>query len=300
MTMTFTNQSDYQVTVTETLVGNAEAYAKSEQTQKSVYNFFNPRMTQYIADKFLAYDLVGVQAIGPATEPLDGIGSYYLLSYLNPDEPGRLVIQVQSHIIEATIDEFYINWMLVGDDETWLGDQILIHINRDLLNRIGALCPVGHKTTVEQLPWKIISQATLIGQRSRRGAGNWCVIPSQYIERLQQDGSGFVQTGESSPQQVVEIGSLSGIRVFADPEAKDVLVGYRGSHADCGMVYCPFVPVIMADVSIDPATYAPLLRFRSWSGYGLQTRSEGRLFEAADYYARLEIENEVPIFSRAS
>lgn len=282
---------DHRKFTTETLAANAEQYSLRETAKnesRNLYESISITLASYIADKFLAYDLIGVQPIelDPEVEPLEGIGQYYLMSVTTEPING-MFIRIDKHDVEFTARNFSVKWNVIDADMAWVGEKVLIELNKDLLSSITAIArPM--ETTLEQLPWRLRSQATMIGQRTRRGSGNWCVTAPTYVDRLIQ-GGGFEQTAEVSNEKVVQIGVMSGIKVFCDPHRDDILIGYKGNQIDCGMVYCPLLPVMISSVTIDPSTFSPLMNLQTVSGFGFQTRENGRMCEASDYYVRLEV-----------
>jgi hypothetical protein len=112
--------------------------------------------------------------------------------------------------------------------------------------------------------------ANLIAQRTRRGAGNWCVVSPASLTVLQSaTTSAFARTTEGTfeaPTNTKFVGTLNGaMRVFVNSYASDsasVLVGYKGtSEADAAAFYCPYIPLMSSGVVLDPSTFEPVVSF---------------------------------------
>ena len=93
----------------------------------------------------------------------------------------------------------------------------------------------------------INSACNRIAQATRRGAGNFAVIPTSFVltfEKLVRNTSCFQpasECGDSAKKCSKFVGILfNSIRVYHDENQKDILVGYHGENSlvDTGLHYC--------------------------------------------------------------
>ena len=142
--------------------------------------------------------------------------------------------------------------------------------------------------------------ANLIAQRTRRGAGNWCVVSPASLTVLQSaTTSAFVRTTEGTfeaPTNTKFVGTLNGaMRVFVNSYASDtanVLVGYKGtSEADAAAFYCPYIPLMSSGVVLDPSTFEPVVSFMTRYGFVELTNTASSFGNAADYVGEIAVQN---------
>ena len=145
----------------------------------------------------------------------------------------------------------------------------------------------------------INKSANLIAARTRRGAGNWCVVSPIALTVLQSaTTSAFARTTEGTfeaPTNTKFVGTLNGtMRIFVNQYAGDstgVLVGYKGSgEMDAAAFYCPYVPLMSSGVVLDPATFEPVVSFMTRYGYVELTNTSSSLGNAADYVSEIAID----------
>ena len=142
--------------------------------------------------------------------------------------------------------------------------------------------------------------ANLIAQRTRRGAGNWCVVSSEMLTVLQSaTTSAFARTTEGTfeaPTNTKLVGTLNNaMRVFVDsyaPSGTAVLVGYKGSsETDAAAFYCPYIPLMSSGVVLDPSTFEPVVSFMTRYGYVELTNTASSFGNAADYVGEIAVQN---------
>jgi len=145
----------------------------------------------------------------------------------------------------------------------------------------------------------LINQAAnRIASRTRRGAGNWCVVSPTALTILQSaTTSAFARTTEGTfeaPTNSKFVGTLNNsMRVYVDGYAVDttsVLVGYKGStETDAAAFYCPYIPLMSSGVILDPNTFEPTVGFMTRYGYVELTNTASSLGNAADYLSEIGI-----------
>jgi len=142
--------------------------------------------------------------------------------------------------------------------------------------------------------------ANLIAQRTRRGAGNYCVVSPASLTVLQSaTTSAFARTTEGTfeaPTNTKFVGTLNGaMRVFVNSYASDtqpVLVGYKGtSEADAPAFYCPYIPLMSSGVVLDPTTFEPVVSFMTRYGFVELTNTASSFGNAADYVGEIAVQN---------
>jgi len=140
--------------------------------------------------------------------------------------------------------------------------------------------------------------ANLIAQRTRRGAGNYCVVSPFALTILQSaTTSAFARTTEGTfeaPTNTKFVGTLNNaMRVYVDTYAADnamALVGYKGqSESDAPAFYCPYIPLMSSGVVMDPSTFEPVVSFMTRYGYVELSNTASSLGNAADYLANVAI-----------
>jgi len=140
--------------------------------------------------------------------------------------------------------------------------------------------------------------SNLIAQRTRRGAGNWCVVSPTTLTLLQSaTTSAFARTTEGTfeaPTNTKFVGTLnSAMKVYVNGYATsdDVLVGYKGSsESDAAAFYCPYIPLMSSGVVLDPATFEPVVSFMTRYGYVELTNTASSLGNAGDYLGKVAVD----------
>lgn len=142
--------------------------------------------------------------------------------------------------------------------------------------------------------------ANLIGQRTRRGLGNWAVVSPEMLTVLQSAStSAFARTTEGTfegPTNNKFVGTLnSTMKIYVDTyqaNGGSVLVGYKGSsEADAAAFYCPYVPLMSSGTVLDPSTFEPVVSFMTRYGYVELTNSASSFGNAGDYLGEISVSN---------
>ena len=138
--------------------------------------------------------------------------------------------------------------------------------------------------------------SNLIAQRTRRGAGNWCVVSPFALTILQSaTTSAFARTTEGTfeaPTNTKFVGTLNNaMKVYVNSyasDATDVLIGYKGSsESDAAAFYCPYIPLMSSGVVLDPSTFEPVVSFMTRYGYVELSNTASSLGNAADYLGKV-------------
>jgi hypothetical protein len=140
--------------------------------------------------------------------------------------------------------------------------------------------------------------ANIIATRTRRGAGNWCVVSPTALTLLQSaTTSGFARSTDGvfdAPTNTKFVGTLNNtLRVYVDGYGQDetpVLIGYKGNETDAAAFYCPYVPLTSSGVVLDPQTMEPVVSFMTRYGYTELSSNSTSLGNAADYVSKINID----------
>ena len=214
-----------------------------------------------------------------------------------------------------------------------LSQEITAEINREVIRRVYISAEVGAKVgtategtfdldvdsngrwSVEKfkgLMFQIEREANAIGQRTRRGRGNFIITSADVASALAMAGVLDYSSGLSNNLNVDDTsttfaGVLNGkYKVYVDPYAANssaaqyFVCGYKGTSAfDAGIFYCPYVPLQMVKAQ-DPNTFQPKIGFRT--RYGMVSNpfaaysttnidANGMFLNANTYYRKVSVTN---------
>jgi len=246
----------------------------------------------------------------------------------------RLSIQILKQTVEAKTRKLSARWTFESAQDAQsqhgidveaeimaaLAQEITAEIDQEVLNSLRNLS--GTFETYDQsqvsgtatfvgdehaaLAVQINRVANLIAQRTRRGAGNWCVVSPFALTILQSaTTSAFARTTEGTfeaPTNSKFVGTLNNaMRVYVDTYASDstgVLVGYKGSsESDAAAFYCPYIPLMSSGVVLDPSTFEPVVSFMTRYGYVELSNTASSLGNAGDYLGQVAITDTAVSFS---
>jgi len=241
----------------------------------------------------------------------------------------KMNIRVLKETVEAESRRLSANWTIESMQDAQsqhgidieaelmavLAQEMTAEIDQEILNNLRTLAGTatvtfdqsavsGVATSVVDehaaLAVLINQQANRISQRTRRGAGNWCVVNPLVITVFQSAGaSAFARTTEGTfeaPTNTKFVGTLNGeMRVYVDTYAGDnvdVLVGYKGtSESDAAAFYCPYIPLMSSGSVMDPNTGEMITTFLTRYGYLELKDQASSLGNAADYLGKVAVSN---------
>lgn len=243
--------------------------------------------------------------------------------------PGRrLNVQLLKQTVEAKSRKLSARWTfeaaqdaqamhgldLEAEIMATLAQEITVEIDQEILGSLLALAATQY--TYDQA--NVSGTATFVGdehaalailinrvanniaQRTRRGAGNWCVVSPAALTVLQSaTTSAFARTTEGTfeaPTNTKMVGTLnSAMKVYVNSYAADsapVLVGYKGtSEADAPAFYCPYIPLMSTGTVLDPATFEPVVGFLTRYGYVELSNTSSSFGNAGDYVGAVAVQN---------
>lgn len=239
----------------------------------------------------------------------------------------RLSIQILKEVVEAKSRKLAARWTFEAAQDAQaqqgldieaeimaaLAQEITAEIDQEILNFLiqlpGAATSTFAMSNVTGTPTfvgdvhaalaiLVNRQANLIAARTRRGAGNWCVVSPTALTILQSaTTSAFARTTEGvfeAPTNTKFVGTLNNaMRVYVNQYAADatpVLVGYKGNDIDAAAFYCPYVPLTSSGVVIDPQTFEPVVSFLTRYGFIALTNTASSLGNASDYLGLVAID----------
>jgi len=244
--------------------------------------------------------------------------------------PGnRMNIQILKQTVEAKTRKLSARWTFESAQDAQsqhgidveaeimaaLAQEITAEIDQEVLQSLNSLAGAAALTYDQSsvsgtatfvgdehaaLAVQINRVSNLIAQRTRRGAGNWCVVSPFTLTILQSaTTSAFARTTEGSfeaPTNTKFAGTLNGsMRVYVNTYASDstgVLVGYKGaSESDAPAFYCPYIPLMSSGTVLDPSTFEPVVSFMTRYGYVELNNTASSLGNAADYLGLVGITN---------
>jgi hypothetical protein len=243
--------------------------------------------------------------------------------------PGRKVnVQILKQVVEAKTRKLSARWTFEAAQDAQsmhgldveaeimaaLAQEITVEIDQEILGSLRALAATeenydqanvsGTATFVGDehaaLAVLVNRVANKIAQRTRRGAGNWCVVSPTALTVLQSaTTSAFARTTEGTfeaPTNTKFVGTLnSAMKVYVDSYANDstpVLVGYKGpSESDAASFYCPYIPLMSSGVVLDPHTLEPVCGFMTRYGYAELSNTSSSLGNSADFLGEVSMSN---------
>jgi len=239
----------------------------------------------------------------------------------------KLSIQILKQTVEAKTRKLSARWTFESAQDAQaqhgidveaeimaaLAQEITAEIDQEVIASLRSLSGTAVQTYNQQavsgtatfvgdehaaLAVQINRAANLIAQRTRRGAGNYCVVSPFALTILQSaTTSAFARTTEGTfeaPTNTKFVGTLNNaMRVYVDTYAADnamALVGYKGnSESDAPAFYCPYIPLMSSGVVMDPSTFEPVVSFMTRYGYVELSNTASSLGNAADYLANVAI-----------
>jgi hypothetical protein len=244
----------------------------------------------------------------------------------------RLSIQILKQTVEAKTRKLSARWTFEAAQDAQaqqgidieaeimaaLAQEITAEIDQEIIGSLVSLAGSSNTEAFDQsavsgtatfvgdehaaLAVQINRVANRIAQRTRRGAGNWCVVSPTMLTVLQSaTTSAFARTTEGTfeaPTNTKLVGTLNGaMKVYVNTYSADttdagnkVLVGYKGSsESDAAAFYCPYIPLMSSGVVLDPTTFEPVVSFMTRYGYVELSNTASSLGNAADYLGTVTV-----------
>jgi hypothetical protein len=255
-------------------------------------------------------DLVGVQ-------PMQGpVGLVYKLRYVTKDEKEEgtnISLEILSQAVEAGSRKLKAAWTLEAKQDmhamhglnieteltTAMAQEIAVEHNTEWLDRISS---IANESSYEiddniNLIVAITKAGCDIARNTRRGAGNWIVVPLATLTRIKEVANRNMSPRDMFVPVKSDGGTLGGnlmhvgvlnktIKVYTSLNMPDdeILVGYKGKNGetDTGLIFSPYVSLLTSGVVVNPVTFQPLMKFMT--RYGVTQDDDSH-----KYYEKIKI-----------
>lgn len=268
-------------------------------------------------------------ALGGAYDEVDLLNPFEQTVYLegNRGKPMDLEVVTQTtepmsrklsaaYSLEAADDLQALDGLDIETEITQtLGDQILRDLDRELLGTLNSLAGtveafdfanVDGRYAGEKLAALTIAIDNLsaqIAMKTRKAGATWMVVSQRVFTALKNaSNTTFVPLnalsttngGDLRISSSLLVGTFgANVKVYVDPYAEGdvLLMGYKGSELDAGLVYSPYIPMSSSGVVRNPESgdFRVMLRTR----YALTsfTNTATSLGDSPDYFARATVAN---------
>jgi len=152
-----------------------------------------------------------------------------------------------------------------------LSNEIILEITTQMLGHISKMCKEDDIPPIKMsfntpnelmnLNIKLNLAANQIAKASKRGIGNWMIVPSEMVDALiSLDGAFVPTTEEVSKSNIMFEGVFNNmIRVYSSDiiDPSEILIGYKGPlELDSGIMYCPYIMLVptLTDNTVTIAT----------------------------------------------
>ena len=249
-----------------------------------------------------SFNLVGFQ---PMHEP---VGTVLNLQWIEDENsPPVKLLSVVSGVVEAGIRPLQMKWSVeaITDVKQVHGIDIKSEIEYASACDLALECDsavvndirtTATKQDAESIDdWQTLTiilnrMATGIARRSRRGRGNWAIIPISLLPMLQENPN-YLHFPETELHGLRMMGELltcpeseTGIKIYVDivNEDNSILVGYKGdSDIDTGYVYSPYILAVPRGIETDPETFQMTQTFIN--------RGDAYTNNPENYYTSMEV-----------
>ena len=196
-----------------------------------------------------------------------------------------------------------------------LAQQIVVDIDQEILAKLRAIAGVERATFDQRqvsgvatsvvdehaaLAVMINKESNDIARRIRTASANWMVVSHTVLSLIQSAcASQFAKTTEGTfeaPTNNKYVGTFnSTLKTYVNTYAadSDILMGYKGSdEISAAAYYCPYIPVMSSGTVLDPNTFENVMALMTRYGFVAMTNPANGLGNAADYLARIKVNEE--------
>jgi len=298
-----------EIPLCKALLNNQHRYDNEKaQFDKTASRILSIPIVRRIWTQLTIKELVGVQ-------PMDGpVSLVYKLRNTNKeetDEGTNLSLEILKQAVEAGSRKLRAAWTLETEQDlnTMHGIDIQAEVSTALAGEI------AHEHNAEWLKrlseianessYKINDNAALIvainkaandiAANTRRGAGNWIVVPPTTFTRIQEVANRnmsprdmFVPSDDPAIDTGLKfVGTLNKtMKVYVNITGNDdeILVGYKGKtgEMDAGLIFAPYVMLMPTGPIVDSETFQPLMKFMT--RYGVMEDED-----SSKYYEKIKI-----------
>lgn len=268
-------------------------------------------------------------ALGGAYDEVDALNPFEQTVYLegNRGKPMDLEVVTQTtepmsrklsaaYSLEAADDLQALDGLDIETEITQtLGDQILRDLDRELIGELNSLAGtveafdfanVDGRYAGEKLAALTIAIDNLsaqIAMKTRKAGATWMVVSQRVFTALKNaSNTTFVPVnnfsaangGDLRISSSLFVGTFgAGVKVYVDPYAEGdvLLMGYKGSELDAGLVYSPYIPLSSSGVVRNPESGDFRLMLRTRYALTSFTNTATSLGDSPDYFARATVAN---------
>jgi hypothetical protein len=135
-----------------------------------------------------------------------------------------------------------------------------------------------------------------IAQATKKSGATWIVVSPKVFTGMKNASNGTFVPAVNNLELVSSlfVGTFAGnVKVYVDPylTTDSILMGYKGSEIDSGLIYCPYIPLSSSGTMRDANTTDYVLSMRTRYGLYAAVDPAKSLGNAADYYARMSVAN---------
>jgi hypothetical protein len=269
------------------------------------------------------FDKYSKLVLGGAYDEVDSLNPFEQTVYLEGNRGKPMSLDVVTQAVETKSRKLSAAYSLEAADDLMsldgldieaelsqtLGDEILRELDRELVHDLNQLAGtveafdfavVDGRYAGEKLAAMTIAIDNLsaqIAMKTRKSGATWMVVSQRVFTGLKNAAnSTFVPAngGELGISSTLFVGTFgTGVKVYVDPYAStdSVLMGYKGSEIDTGLVYLPYIPLSSSGVVRNPETGDFRLMMRTRYGMISFIDEDTSLADSPDYYARATIDN---------
>ena len=277
----------------------------------------------------VVYDKYSFLALGGAYDEVDLLNPFEQTVYLEGNRGKPLDLEVVTDTVETYGRKMSAAYSLEAADDLQaldgldieaelsqsLGDEILRELDRELITELHGLAGTsvpfdfvnvdgryaGEKLAAMNIAFDNLSAEIAI--KTRKAGANWMVVSQKVFTGMKNaSNSTFTpavmfqaaNNGELGISSSLYVGTFgAGVKVYVDPYAETdvVLMGYKGSELDTGLIYAPYIPLASSGVVRNPETGDSRVMLRTRYGLHKFTDTATSLGNSADFYARATIAN---------
>jgi hypothetical protein len=271
----------------------------------------------------VVFDKYSKLVLGGDYDDVDALNPFAQTSYMEGNRGKPMSIDVVTDSVETMSRKLSASYTLEAADDLAaydgldieselnmsLGDEVLREMDRELLAELNALA--GYVTSFDfatadgryagekfaALSVAIEALSAKIAQVTKQSGASWMVIsPKLFVAIKNASNSTFIPAGSGNLElsSSLFVGTFGGnVRVYVDPYAAtdSVLMGYKGSEINSGLIYCPYIPLTSSGVVRNSETGDFRIMMRSRYGLYKAIDPVKSLGNASDYYARMNVSN---------
>ncbi len=269
------------------------------------------------------YEKYSQLALGGDYDDVDALDPFAQTVYLEGNRGKPMDLEVVTQSVETTGRKLSAAYSLEAADDLnaldgldieseltqTLGDEIMRDLDREIIGELNALAGIVESfdfalvdgryagERLAALAIAIDNLSARIAMKIKKGGATWMVVSQKVFTGLKHAANGsFIpaNSGELELRSSLFVGTFGGkVKVYVDPYATSdsVLLGYKGSELDTGLVYLPYIPLSSSGVVRNPETGDHRVLLRTRYGIHKVTDEATSLGDGPDHYARATVSN---------